>query len=98
MAKGDAPVILAGEPASRYRPAAQRGAGAGVTQVKGVQFVFDGKGRRTGVFIDLVKNPDLWEDVFDLALIRRRAKEPRSSLADVRKKLVRAGKLPADGA
>jgi hypothetical protein len=66
--------------------------------VKGVQFVFDGKGRRTGVFIDLVKNPELWEDVFDLALIRSRAKEPRSSLAEVRKKLVKAGKVPADRA
>lgn len=66
--------------------------------MKGVQFVFDGKGRRTGVFIDLVKNPELWEDVFDLALIRSRAKEPRSSLAEVRKKLVKAGKVPADRA
>ena len=98
MAKADAPVILAGEPASRYRPAARRGAGPGVTRVKGVQFVFDGKGRRTGVFIDLVKNPDLWENVFDLALIRRRANQPRSSLADVRKKLVKAEKLPAHSA
>jgi hypothetical protein len=66
--------------------------------VNGVQFVFDGKGRRTGVFIDLVKNPELWKDVFDLALIRRRANQSRSSLADVRKKLVKAGKLPANGA
>jgi hypothetical protein len=98
MAKGDASVILAGEPASRYRPAARRGAAPGVTRVKGVQFVFDGKGRRTGVFIDLVKNPDLWEDVFDVALIRRRAKEPRSSLAEVKKKLAKAEKLPAHGA
>jgi hypothetical protein len=66
--------------------------------VKGVQFVFDGKGRRTAVFFDLVKSPELWEDVFDLALIRRRANQSRSSLADFRKKLVKAGKLPANGA
>ena len=98
MAKGDATATLAGEPASRYRSAARRGAAPGVMRVKGVQFVFDEKGRRTGVFIDLVKNPDLWEDVFDLALIRRRANEPRSSLAEVKKKLVRAGKLPSHGA
>ena len=65
--------------------------------MKGVQFVVNEKGRRTGVFIDLLKNPALWEDVFDLALVHRRAHEPRSSLASVRKRLVRAGKLPANG-
>ena len=64
--------------------------------VKGVQFVVDGKGRKTGVFIDLQKNPSLWEDVFDLALVRSRAQEPRSSLAAVRKRLIRAGKLPSN--
>ena len=65
--------------------------------MKGVQFVVDDKGRRTGVFIDLVKNPDLWEDVFDLALIRRRANEPRLSLMDVKRRLAKAGKLPTNG-
>jgi hypothetical protein len=65
--------------------------------VKGVQFVVDEKGRRTGVFIDLTKNPNPWEDVFDLALIRRRAHEPRSSLSEVRKRLVKAGKRPSNG-
>ena len=97
MAKGGTLVTLFGEPTSRYRVGARRGVGDGVMRVKGVQFVVDEKGRRTGVFIDLVKNPDVWEDVFDLALIRRRAKEPRSSLSEVRKKLVRAGKLPSNG-
>ena len=61
--------------------------------MKGVQFVVDEKGRRTGVFIDLVKNPDVWEDVFDMSLVRRRANEPRSSLAEVKRRLVKAGKL-----
>lgn len=98
MVRIGANASLAGEAASRYRPAARRGAGSGVPRVKGVQFFFDRRGRRTGVFIDLVKNPDLWEDVFDVALIRRRAKEPRSLLADVKRKLVKAGKLPADRA
>ena len=65
--------------------------------MKGVQFVVNERGRRTGVFIDLLKNPTLWEDVFDLALVRRREQEPRSSLAAVRKQLVRAGKLPSNG-
>ncbi len=65
--------------------------------MKGVQFVIDAKGRRTGVFIDLLKNPSLWEDVFDLALVRQRAHEPRSSIGAVKKRLVRAGKLPPNG-
>ena len=64
--------------------------------MKGVQFVVDDKGHRTGVFIDLLKNPDLWEDVFDQALIRRRASESRISLAVLKKDLTRAGKLPLD--
>ena len=70
----------------------------GALKVKGVQFVVDEKGRRTGVFIDLLKNPALWEDVFDLALVRRRAHEPRSSLGAVNRRLIRAGKLPSTGA
>ena len=36
--------------------------------MKGVQFVIDEKGIRTGVLIDLKKNGKLWEDFFDLAL------------------------------
>ena len=65
--------------------------------MKGVQFVVDAKGRKTGVFIDLLRNPALWEDVFDLALVRRRAHESRSSLGAVRRRLVRAGKLSSNG-
>ena len=49
------------------------------------------------MFIDLLKNPDLWEDVFDQALIRKRAREPRVSLTTRKKDLVRAGKLPPHG-
>ena len=67
------------------------------SRLKGVQFVIDENGRQTGVFIDLVKNPGLWEDVFDQALIRRRAKEPRVALPEVRRRRVRAGKLRSGG-
>ena len=69
----------------------------GAIRLKGVKFVIDENGRRTGVFIDLVKNPGLWEEVFDQALIRRRAKEPRAALSEVRRRLVRAGKLRSGG-
>ncbi len=65
--------------------------------MKGVQFVFDEKGRRTGVLIDLVKNSDLWEDVFDQALARKRAHEPRESFEVVKRRLRRLGKLPTNG-
>ncbi len=64
--------------------------------MKGVQFLFNAKGRRTGVLIDLVKNPDLWEDMFDRALARKRTHEPRESFAVVKKRLQRIGKLPAN--
>ena len=65
--------------------------------MKGVQFVVDEKGRKTGVVIDLRKNAELWEDLFDRALARKRAREPRETLASVKRRLTRAGKLRADG-
>jgi hypothetical protein len=93
MLNRDGTVTLSGEPALRYGSLARSSAEHGANRLKGVKFVIDENGRRTGVFIDLVKNPGLWEDVFDQALIRRRAKEPRVALSAVKKRLVRAGKL-----
>ena len=95
MMNRDGTVTLSGEPKPRYGAVARSSAEHGAIHLKGVKFVIDENGRRTGVFIDLVKNPGLWEDVFDQALIRRRAKEPRAALSTVRKRLVRAGKLPS---
>ncbi|MFQ5894519.1 MAG: hypothetical protein ACE5JJ_01695 [Nitrospinota bacterium] len=62
--------------------------------VKGVQFVVDEDGKKTAVLIDLKKNSELWEDLYDLGLARARAREPRESLEQVRRRLRRAGKLP----
>ena len=62
--------------------------------VKGVQFLVDDDGAKTAVLIDLRKNPDLWEDLYDAALARERAAEPRESLDAVKRRLQRAGKLP----
>ncbi len=62
--------------------------------VKGVQFLVDETGTRTAVVIDLKKNPDLWEDIYDVAIARKRATEPRESLESVKDRLRRAGKLP----
>jgi hypothetical protein len=97
MLNRDRTVTLSGEPDSRYGAVARPSAEHGAICLKGVKFVVDENGRRTGVFIDLVRNPGLWEDVFDQALIRRRAKEPRIALSAVRNRLVKAGKLPSGG-
>jgi hypothetical protein len=57
--------------------------------IKGVQFLTDEEGNRTGVLIDLKKNAKLWEDFYDLALARSRESEPRESLDQVKRRLSR---------
>jgi hypothetical protein len=57
--------------------------------MKGVQFLVDGQGEKTGVLIDLKKNADLWEDFYDRALAEGRSQEPRETLESVRKRLKR---------
>ena len=63
--------------------------------MKGVQFLVDDKGNKTGVVIDLREYRELWEDFYDAALARARRKEPRESLSAVKRRLRRDGKLPA---
>jgi PHD/YefM family antitoxin component YafN of YafNO toxin-antitoxin module len=67
----------------------------GGENVKGVQFLVDGRGKKTGVLIDLREYRELWEDFYDAALARARRKEPRESLATVKRRLRRNGKLRA---
>ena len=67
---------------------------AGTAVLKGVRFIVDDKGERTGVVIDLKDNAELWEDIYDRAVARRRAREPRVSLQTVKARLRRLGKLP----
>ena len=55
--------------------------------VKGVQFVTDEAGEKTGVLIDLKKHGRLWEDFYDSLIARQRADEPRESLKDVKARL-----------
>lgn len=55
--------------------------------MKGVQFVVDGTGRKTAVQIDLKKQRRLWEDLYDRALAKARAVEPRESLESVKKRV-----------
>lgn len=61
--------------------------------MKGIQYVVDDKGQPKAVLIDLIKHGDLWEDIQDVLISRSRRKEPRESLAEVEKRLRKAGKL-----
>lgn len=65
--------------------------------MKGVQFVVDERGKKTAVVIDLTKHSDVWEDFCDAAVARQRRHEPRETLASVKRKLQRRGKLRSDG-
>ena len=61
--------------------------------MSGVQFLVDERGQKTAVVIDLKKYADVWEDFYDVMLARQRAHEPRESLAAVKRRLIRLGKL-----
>jgi hypothetical protein len=57
--------------------------------MRGVQFLVDKKGERTAVLIDLRRHSELWEDFYDRAVALQRAREPRETLASVKKRLSR---------
>jgi hypothetical protein len=61
--------------------------------MRGVKFLVDRTDRKTAVVLDLRRNAALWEDVYDSALARSRAREPRESLVSVRRRLQKSGKL-----
>ena len=65
--------------------------------IKGVQFVVDDRGERTAVVIDLRKHRDLWEDFCDRAGAKEREGEARETLASVKQRLSRQGKLRRHG-
>ena len=62
------------------------------TAMRGVQFLVDDDGERTAVPIDLKKNAQLWEDFYDVAVAKSRAREPRESLESVKRRLDLRGK------
>ena len=55
--------------------------------MRGVRFVVDEAGQKTDVIISLKENPELWEDIHDRALARKREGEPREALETVKRKL-----------
>ena len=61
--------------------------------MEGINFVTDEKGKKIAVQIDLEKNAELWEDIYDSLVYRSRSKEPRESLESVKKRLGKAHKL-----
>jgi hypothetical protein len=63
--------------------------------MEGIQYLTNNKGERVAVQIDLKKHGDLWEDVYDSLIARSRVKEPRETLASVKKRLVKQKKLNA---
>ncbi|MEK7787509.1 MAG: hypothetical protein AAB658_19065 [Chloroflexota bacterium] len=61
--------------------------------MRGIQYVTNDKGQRVAVMIDLQKHGELWEDFYDVLIARLRATEPRESLASVKRRLRKKGKL-----
>ena len=61
--------------------------------MKDIQYIIDETGAKKAVIINLDKCAELWEDFYDILVARQRAKEPRESIDNVKKHLIRAGKL-----
>jgi hypothetical protein len=62
--------------------------------VKGIRYIVDNKGRRTAVILDLKIHAELWEDICDVFVAKKRLKEPRVPLAEVVAGLPKARKVP----
>ncbi|HET7632731.1 MAG TPA: hypothetical protein VFK16_10500 [Gemmatimonadaceae bacterium] len=61
--------------------------------MRGVKYLYNARGRKTTVLIDLEKSGDVWEDLLDAALAEERASEPTARWAAVRRRLERGGRL-----
>ncbi len=59
----------------------------------GIQYVTDEEGRRVAVQIDLQRHRELWADVEDVLVSRSRRREKRIPLDEVKKALIKSGKL-----
>jgi hypothetical protein len=57
--------------------------------MKGVSYLVDESGKKTAAILDLRRHHRIWEDVYDRLLIESRRHEPRESLDQVRKRLIR---------
>jgi hypothetical protein len=60
---------------------------SGEINMEGIQFVTSDQDQKVAVLIDLRKQGELWEDIYDGLTARQRANEPRETLASVEKRL-----------
>ena len=61
--------------------------------MQGINYVTNEEGTRVAVQIDLKKYGEIWEDFFDVLTAKKREGEPRESLASVKARLKKKGKL-----
>jgi DNA-binding transcriptional ArsR family regulator len=61
-------------------------------EIPGVEFLVNERGEKRAVLIDLRKHRALWEDLYDAYLVHARRREPRESLAQVKRLLRRSAK------
>lgn len=61
--------------------------------MRGVRYLYDDKGKKTAVLIDLARHSALWEELLDVALAQSRATERTESWRTVRGRLERSGRL-----
>lgn len=65
--------------------------------MKGIQYVVDDDGQKTAVVIDLEQYDELWEDLYDVFTAAQRRHEPRESLTEVKRRLLRLRKIKRNG-
>jgi len=58
-------------------------------KVKGINFVVDERNEKKAVIIDLKRHRAIWEDFYDILLTKEREKEPRETLEEVRKRVLK---------
>jgi len=57
--------------------------------MKGVEFVVDNQGEKKAVLIDLRRHRVIWEDFYDTLLAKEREGEPRESLEEVKRRVLK---------
>lgn len=61
--------------------------------MQGIKYVTNEEGRRVAVQIDLKKYGEILEDFFDVLIAKKRESEARESIASVKARLMKKGKL-----
>ena len=53
----------------------------------GISFMVDERGNKTAAVIDLRRHRRVWEDFYDALVVHSRARDPRESLDELRRRL-----------